>query len=393
MIVEIVFFDPWSGDWNLGPWKSTQNVNTIGFSLRKFFVSFDNGSGDLAGGVNQTARIEQVEMMKKVVARLNGYKNVYWQIANEPEINSANGVTGAQAITWHRSMIQQLYCYEDTLPGGHHLIGVNYHTGTALASVPNAFSPCATGPVPRIDIVNGHYVELNDTSRHAAIRMIRNYHLGPLGSLNRIFGFNEGRWSGQAGIGGITGEAARAEAWEFMLNEGGVYDRYDLNKGSARSLDARRYLQYLADFLKGFDLRFMTRANTSPPPWAQGVAAYPPDPLGTACRTSACTFSAAMHWTRNQYALYIHHSKILNGAGDPNFRAYEPVFDTTPPTYQENLQLALGNQVATFVAEWVDPATGGTIGAPVTINWPGSGTFPLTSPQYSFDIALRIKRQ
>ena len=397
VIVEVVFFDPWSGDWNLGPWKSTQNHNTIGFSQRKFFASFDNGSGDLAGGANQVARVEQVEMMKKVVERLNRFKNVYWQIANEPEINSANGVTGAQSLTWHRSMIQQLYCHEDTLPGGHHLIGVNFHTQAALAGVTNAFTPCASTRVPKIDIVNGHYVELADSSRYAAIRMIRNFHLGGQGSLNRIFGFNEGRWSASVANGGITAEAARAEAWEFMLNEGGVYDRYDIEKNSARSINARKYLGYLADFLKTFDLRFMTRANTSPPPWASGVPAYPSDPLGSNCRTSPCAFSAAMHWTRNQYALYIHHSKVQDTSADPeapNFRAYTPVIDTTPPLYKQNLQLSLGNQALTFIAEWINPATGARIGSPVTINWvPGTGTFPLSSPEYSFDIALRIKRQ
>jgi hypothetical protein len=394
VIVEIVLFDPWSGDHQRGPWWSTQNVNNIGFSLEKYFASFDNGSADAPGGVNAIARAKQVALMKKVVQKLNPYKNVYWQIANEPEINANNGVTGDQAKTWHRSMIQQLYCYEDTLPGGHHLIAVNYHTATALGDVPNAFTPCASGAVPKIDIVNGHYVELDDTSRYAAIPMIRSYHRGPQGSLDRIFGFNEGRYSGEYTLNppGITGEAARAEAWEFMLNEGGVYDRYSINKASARSLAARQYLQYLADFLKTFTLRNLVRENNSPPAWAQGLLPYPNLPLDTACRTSACTFWGAMHWTRNEYALYVHHSQVLNGPNDPKFRAYQPVI-TSPPSYQEQLQLRLGSLTATFLAEWIDPGTGTTIGTPVCINWPGSGSYALDSPVYAFDIALRIKRQ
>jgi hypothetical protein len=366
VIVEITLFDPFQGDWTKGPWYAPNNKQSIGFTTEQYFVSFDSTTTD-TNPANIAARNKQVEFMKRAAFLLNGWNNFYWELANEPDIsNPPNGATGAPMTNWHNYMAQQLYDYEGTLLNGRHLIAVNYHTQHALDTIKNGTAN------PNIKIVSGHYVDLADSTRYAAIELIRNWHGGLQGSLNKVFGFNETRITPL----NTTAEGARAEAWEFMTSEGGLYDHLGYQwRYNTVAIDTRRYLGYLSSFLKSFNLRNMGRQTFNPPTWCPNLPGY-----GT-----NNTRWGAMQWSRNQFALYIHHSTISSGS----FKKYDPVTGS----YSHNLQLNLGTLAGNFTAEWVSPSTG-LILSTTNFYWPADGSsYFLQSPTYSFDIALRIKRQ
>ncbi|HUU14148.1 MAG TPA: hypothetical protein VM182_10610, partial [Terriglobia bacterium] len=63
-------------------------------------------------------------------------------------------------------------------------------------------------------------------------------------------------------------------------------------------------------------------------------------------------------------------------------------YRATPGVYVEHLELNL--PAGSYKTDWVDPATGSIVGS-TTLEHKG-GKRTLTSPKYSVDIALRIKR-
>lgn len=376
IIVEVVLFDPWSGDWTLGPWNTAHNNRGKGFTSRNKFVT----GAVTAGSQDDIAQQKQLEFVRRIATELNGFHNFYWEIANEPDLLGANSALAVSAITaWHGKMITELRNKELTLPNGVHLIAVDYHTDTALGTV-------AANPL--ISIVSGHYVAVADYTsptrpRFGALELENNWQAGPLGTLNKLFGFNETRITPFE----TTIRGARAEAWEFMLKEGGSYDHYGYDwQLNTNAQTIRTQLGKLGNFLRGLDLRNFARATGAAPFWASGLGTY----------GAGNKYWSAMQKVRHQYAIYIHHSTIdftLPSAPTTptNFSKYVPATGT----YSENLNVALGSIAGTFLAEWVDPATGNTLSSIPPIIWNPAimSSVNLVSPSYSFDIALRIKRQ
>ena len=80
-----------------------------------------------------------------------------------------------------------------------------------------------------------------------------------------------------------------------------------------------------------------------------------------------------------QYVLYQHHSRL---------EERNHYYVVTTGSYTENFILNL--PAGTYKAEWVDPASGSVLHAD-TFTHKGSAR-TLTSPLYSVDIALRVKR-
>jgi hypothetical protein len=370
VIVEVTLFDPWSGDWTQGPWSSNNIFNGTGFAAEKGFVTLPSGGSCAA--FNGGPRKRQIDVMKKLAGEINDLNNFYWEIANEPDVNSGDGVSGGEAAAWHDCVVQQLYSYEGTLPNGRHLIGVNYHTLDALNTIKNNSYP---NSVPRIKIVNAHYVDLGDSSRYSAIELIRNWHGGP-NELNRIFGFNESKITPiQTGA-----DATRAEAWEFMLDQGGVYDHLGYQwSTSGVAISTRTYLGRLNTFLKGLNLRRAARSAGNPPTWAPSLPAYETDDDGVAGGPKI--YWGAMQEGQERYVLYIHHSTKQSGA----FQGYVKPGSIHRIT---SLDVQLGAAGIPYTVEWINPATLGVLSS---TSIPGDGVRrTLTVPSYSYDIALRI---
>jgi len=386
VIVEVTLFDPWDGDYQFSPWNPPNNVQGTGWTNRAYYSSFQ--PGETCPAIQSYAitdpdpRHKQIALLQRTAFRLNDFNNFYWEIANEPELsNPPSGVSSAAATAWHDCMVQQLQSYEATQPNGNHLIGVNYHAKTSIDSLTNGSFPLSS---PYVAVVNSHYaVVANGTADpYGGVLMIRDYNNGVYGQLGRIFGFNEGRFTPDLSQSpDRSGWSARAEAWEFMLNGGGAFDHlgYDW-KNNTVAHNVRTYLGKLNTFLQSVSLQNMSRKVTGSLPSfiVSGLPAY-----GTTS-SFGNTYWGAMQWDKNQFVLYIHHSTLSTDS----FKRYVP---TASGTFHHTLQLQLGTQTGNFLAEWIDPPTG-TVLSSVPFAWNGvSYTLP-QSPDYNFDIALRIKR-
>jgi len=397
IIVEITLFDAFSGDFGFSPWNPPRNKQSVpgftpeGFPAEQYMSSFDNHTYDVDPG-DQSVRHVQTDLMVplssimgKAASQLNDLDNFYWEIANEPDQNGV--ISGSDAQYWHDFIAGQLYTYESGLPNGHHLIALNLHSKTAIDSIKNNSSTYPNLGT-HVNIVNSHYVSVSNSTpdHYGAILLVRDYNNGSQGQLNRIFGFNEGRITPDVGHPSNPNPdlSTRAEAWEFMLSGGGSFDHlgYDW-KNNALSINTRTYLGKLADFLQPLTLRNMSRqlsASQLPAFVNSGLSTY----------STGNTYWGAMQTTdQKQFVLYIHHSTI---SSDGSAR-YIPVV-TNPPTYNNTLFLQQLGSSGSFKAEWIEPSTGAVKGTAQNFSWSGTGTFMLnTSPNYSYDIALRLTRQ
>jgi len=395
--VEVTLFDPWDGDFQFSPWNPNNNVQATGWSNRSYFASFQPGEVcppvQNYGIADPDPRRKQIALLQRAVFRLNDFNNIYWEIANEPDLaNPPNGVSPAAATAWHDCMVRQLYSYEAGQPNGHHAIAVHYHAKASIDSLTNGSFPLSS---PNVAVVNSHYASVSNGTPdpYGANPMIRDYNGGTFGQLGRVFGFNEGRISPDLSQSPDRSDwSARAEAWEFMLNGGGTFDHlgYDW-KSSSTAHNVRTRLGYLNTFLKSLSLQNMNRKLNNPQlPVSQQLPAFILGGLpayGTTSQFNGNTYWGAMQWDNNQFVLYVHHSTLSS----ESVKRYVP---TSSGTFHHTLQLQLGaQQPAQFVAEWINPATNTVLNPPgVCINWNGvSYTLP-QSPDYSFDVALRIKR-
>ena len=115
--------------------------------------------------------------------------------------------------------------------------GVNSTAGSIVNSHCTVFRPKNT-TVPNISGIG----------LGAAVKMIRQYNAKP-----KIFGFNETKITGGA-CGGVntagTVDAGRAEAWEFMVNQGGTYDQFGYKcTPTTDYFETRRQMGVLLKFL------------------------------------------------------------------------------------------------------------------------------------------------
>ena len=401
VIVEVTLFDAFAGEsspaGNTGPWFSANNTPGVGFTQRKYFNSFETNTGDIAGSPNAAAREVQYRFVDKIVAELNQFNNIYWEIANEPDLNGE--AVGAPLYNWHNAIAERIWQAEETITkqlgkNRHHPIAANYASRAAINNAGLTTS--------RINIVNGHYARviggagsLPAADRFGAIPINYTFNLGSTGAVNKLFGFNEGRITAAAGHANnpATATTARAEAWEFMLGAGGLYDHlsYDwfVNNESTK---ARQQLGVLNNFLAGLNLRMMTRQTlTAPPFWVvSGLPTYGTSTTYTVngVNDTSNTYWSAMQWARNQYVLYIHHSTIAQ----PGAAKYSP-HSFSPGIYSHNLTIRPGNLSGCYRAEWIKPETGARLGAADNFWWNDNDPPHNVPPQtYEYDIALRVKR-
>jgi hypothetical protein len=382
IIVEVTLFDGFLGAFENSPWNdrnnSPQGVNKS-LSAEKYFTAYDNVTGDSNLG-NQYVRTRQRAFIQKMVSTLNSFDNFYWEVSNEPDLANEDMTA---TINWHKDMIQEIVNAEAPL-AKKHMIAVNFSQDQTI----NWAAMQAN-----IKIIDGHYVAISDFAgrpRNGAVEMIRTF-LKPTqaGNVDKTFGFNEGRIS--PNVTGADENSVRAEAWEFMLYEGGSLDHLGYEwKFNPTSANIRAQLGVLAKFLNGqysggvlvtpgLTLTNVSRQIMNPVSWCPDIAAY-----GT-----GNTYWGAMQWTRNEYALYIHHSALSTGS----FKKYDPL--VTSGGYSHNFRLNLGSLAGNFTARWIDPKTGLDVASPHNFFWPANGTlYQLPpSPSYNFDIVLSVRRQ
>lgn len=409
IFVEVTFFAPWIGAWELGPWHPNHGratiggvLSTVGFTDRSYFVKPDTST--TTGPTNEAMRTYQKKVIDWTVDALASYDNVYFEIANEPEAftSSAPGcgqptpqtALPADVATWQNQMITELVNYEQA-----NYVNTGLLTRRHLIAVQPFSTTGANLAFGNVNIVNGHYTTID--SAHGgmgAITLARTYP-----TQATILASNEDKISGN-GIAGNSAscdstscsgqpDSARAGAWEFMLDRGGAFDHFGYFYNSTYGSQIRTQLAALKTFLFTLPLRQLV-VSPDPPNWVN-IGSYNTN-------VTSHKYFAALEPSSTaatiKYALYIHRSmpRMKSGGGLLGFQGYQPIAGS----YSENLKLCLGTVSGTYLAEWISPTTGATLSSQ-TIPWTGSsacanggpGSVSLSPQTYTYDIALRVTKQ
>jgi hypothetical protein len=159
----------------------------------------------------------QEKMVRKIVSEVNNYPNCYFEIQNEPWSDAPNlqsyvnldndsvypqkwqkmvEVANDASLEWQQKISDVIVDEESKLPNKH-LVSQNIGN----------FSPVITNPDPNISIFNFHYA----------------LPIAAFGNLNlkKVMTINE------TGFMPHNDFNYRREAWQFMLNGGGVYNNLD----------------------------------------------------------------------------------------------------------------------------------------------------------------------
>jgi hypothetical protein len=325
VVVEVTLFCPMYEEtqWLLSPMNAANNVNGLGAVRRTDVYTLDANGGLLAA---------QVALTRKIVSELNGFDNVFFEIANEPYFG---GVTTA----WQHHIADAIVETERALPSKH-LIAQNIANKSAKIETPHR----------AVSIFNFHYATPPDT-------------VGLNYALDKVVGDDETGFRGTADV------FYRTEAWEFILAGGGLYNNLDYSfavghedgsfaypstqpGGGSRAL--RRQLEVLSEFIYSFDFLRMA-------PEASVVKGGVP-PGGTA---------RALVSRTDAIALYVR-------------KALRPSKPSTDPS---SLQIEL--MEGQWHVEAIDPLNGNIVRS---AHIDGGGVRTVETPPYELDVVLRLKR-
>jgi hypothetical protein len=323
VVVEMNLFCPMYEDkqWSLSPMNPQNNVQGIGPPERRHVYTLDKHAGLLD---------VQEQMVRRIVAELAQFDNLYYEICNEPYERRVDDA-------WQHRIADVITDAERDLPQ-RHLISQNVANGSAKIEDPH----------PQVSIFNFHYAVPPDA-------VVANY------DLNKVIGDNETGFRG-------TGDAVyRMEGWDFILAGGGLFNHLDYSftaghedgtfqypstqpGGGGPAL--RRQLKILSDFIHSFEFVKMRPDNSV----VKGGV-----PTGVSAR--------ALVEPSRAYAIYIRPM--------PGSKEWKPV---------ESLVVELPR--GTLRAQWIN-VLDGSIARNERFEHPG-GEKSLAAPKYQDDIALRI---
>ncbi len=469
LVVEITFFAPFQGKpFDGGPWSFAGGhakalnaqgmLDRVGFSQKEFFVVAGPTDDSVAAARNLRMRDYQRNVILWTIRELWCFENIWYEIANEQEHQTVDPIAVA---AWQKTMIDQVekvekdYLKTSTNPTGslqrRHLIAVQPWTATGATL---AFQD------PRISIVSSHYTTVV-TDRLATLPSGTSRALDLGGILlsrayafkMRVLGFNETKITpvdGSAGdrshLNGLLQnnittprpDSSRAEAWEFLLGQGGTYDNWSYNSKtglvSPVTQQIRDQLVKLQAYFDTLPLDKLTLTTPEPPTaWVTNISRYPKDGVPWESNTSSFRYWAGLQtpdWTNGRrYVLYSHHStprcrkaNSVNGEQDyistgcprdaitdlPRFLSFGGydgrIWTQATKRYKDSFAVNLGASPGSFVVLWIDPAstlqlkqqkvvwkkTDPTCTAPACIVCNSAVNCTLESPAYDFDILLDV---
>jgi len=325
IVVEINFFCPFYQDqmWAFSPMNAQNNVNGIGAVGRNDVYTLDRHGGLLP---------IQEAMVRKVVAELRDFDNIYFEVMNEPYVCNV-------PMDWQRHMIDVIAAAQRDI-GSKHLISVNVANQKGKVEDPH----------PAVAIYNFHYAWPPD-----AVAM--NY------QLRAVIGENETGGRQQHDF------YYRREGWAFILAGGGLYSNLDYSfavghedgtfvypraQPGGGSTALRRQLGILSRFIHGFDFPRMSpehRVVHDLVP-GDGLAAF------------------ALVEPGRQYAIYV----CQRG--------------NEPPAQAGTAQFALDLPAGGYQLHWISPQSGAIV-QQEEFEHPG-GARPMTSPSFIGDVAARL---
>jgi Cellulase (glycosyl hydrolase family 5) len=407
MYVEVTIFSPFTGTLYLGPWSTAHAYLQNGTHL----AGFSDGANFVNTGSAQYQAMKSYvfKVVDWTVDSLHSFPNLYYEVANEPEWvrpNQPAACTGwsttsttapVTVASWQAAIAGELKSHDATY-GANHLVAVEPLTTTDA----NQFT--GSGPyVASAGVVNSHYTNIAprtvtglSTIGLGAIHLVRGYNSQP-----KILGFNETKiTSGSSCVTANTSQTVdegRAEAWEFMVDQGGIYNQFGYSCNSTDYYETRRQMGVLRSFLSGVvNIGRNMKTSSSSPSWVN------PGPWRALEPSGSHKFWAAVEPTSTaltkRWLLYIHHSSDRGLVYD----GYQEYY-TSPPQYQEHVGVCLGTTSGNYTAKWIAPTNAVLNGVVQTlqstpISWTGTsactpgggGSAALASPLYSYDIALLI---
>jgi hypothetical protein len=288
--------------------------------------------------------------VRKVTGEVNPFDNVILEVCDEPGLC---GLAEGEYHPWLDRMIDVIVETEEGLPH-RHLIAQQV---CGVLGGPGDFSKDA-----RVSVITGQYVWMTMGGQWGGMRLLE---LDSVYSLNKPIEENETSYYPIWYEDGDRVGAVRVEAWGFVVGGGAGYNHlnalYSTFNPAARGTGNEAVLDVfkkLKAFMYSFDFIKMGVYFIS-----GGV------PSGA--------FARCICEPGKQYALYIHHSNLIE-----NTR-----YLVQPGKYQENLILVIPE--GKYRAEWIDPAGGQILRSDVFSH--GGGNCTLKTPEYSVDMALRIK--
>lgn len=340
IVVEVCLFNSeYSDTWPISPLFAENNIQGAN--------NYDYLDAQTMKHPDLVAR--QDDYVRKIVREVNEFDNVILEICDEPALFTPL----ADAAPWVTHFIDIIKSTERELPQ-QHLIGQEVQGPVG--------GPIDLAGNPGISVVVTQYLYHSGDGE-----------VGGLQGLDYEYQHNKPIEENETAYypiwyKGDKVAASRLEAWEFMVGGGagfnqlnGLYTVADPAGNTPDDSQLLRALQSLKGFLNSFDFVRMH------PDRKLVVSGVPAD----------------AHWRAiselgKQYALYLHHGK----------GGREQAYVAQPGKYHESLGLSV--PAGTYKVDWVEPATGAVIRSePLTHK---GGTLTLTTPTYTLDIALRIRR-
>ena len=321
IVIEINLFCPFYGDqmWALSPMNAQCNVNGVGGLPREQVYSLES-----------ELLPYQEAMARKIVAALQGFDNVYFEVMNEP-------YCGNVPMDWQERIADVIVEAERDLPNKH-LISLN------IAN----FREQVEKLHPAVSLINFHYAFPPDT-------VATNW------GLDVCIGDNE------TGFAGTSDARYRMEGWAFILAGGALYNNLDYsfvaghedgtfeypgNQPGGGTTTLRAQLKVLADFMADLDFIHMQ-------PSPEVLSAALPEHVKAEVLAEA----------GRQYAVYLYHAEGAEAV---------------------TVELALDVPVGKYTVEWVSPVTGKALRV-LEIERRGQVTpLRLVSPEFTEDVALRV---
>ncbi len=332
IVVEVVMFSNWYGKGTMSPLHPGNNVNELAPVAPDDVHTLDNGG----------LLVRQEAMVRKVVAELNAFDNVYFEIQNEPDATSpetreippvadAKGpkrvkVATAASLAWQARVAEWIADQERRLPRRHLIAQGFANTGVVLTEV-----------APQVSVVNFHYALPESVTWNLR--------------LNRPLAFDE------TGFAGPDDSLYRRQAWRFLMAGGAVFNGLDYS--------------FAVGFEKG------TAENDAP----GGGSAALRSQLGVLKRTLEATGLVAMRPDSHV---------VKSAPGATTFALSEPgrqylIYVEGPGKTELTVTLAAGRYDAT----WSNARTGRTERQETVT---GGGERLLESPEYLTDVVLRVRR-
>ena len=262
IVVEVVLFSSYYGSgWPYSPMNAANNVNDVGNVPKEKANTLDNGN----------LLAEQEKVVRKIVAELRDFDNVYYEIQNEPWADhevaadvvnvsvlpedaprafwkNRVDLAGPESLAWQARIAAILTEEEDRL-GVRHLVAQNYCN--------HRYAVRDVDPV--VDILNFHYAWPEAATLNAG--------------LGRVVSFDETGFASPSDrvAAPETDAVYRRQAWEFLMAGGGIFSLLDYSFAVGRedgtfvnrapgggSPALRRQLAVLKDFLASLGLPALT---------------------------------------------------------------------------------------------------------------------------------------